>query len=73
MEAANAKNVTYTIGVILILFNILIVLVSHRWLPYLFNITTDALPLARYGLLLGAIVNICDGLNAVQTSIAKAW
>jgi Na+-driven multidrug efflux pump len=54
MEAVNAKNVTYTLAVILILINISIILVSHQWLPYLFNITTDVLPLARYGLLLAA-------------------
>jgi MATE family multidrug resistance protein len=72
-EAANAKNVTYTLSVIVLTFNVFFILVTHRWLPYLFSIEPDALSLTRYGLLLAAVVNIFDGLNVVQTGIVKAW
>ena len=47
-DAINAKNVTYTFGIITAVFNALLVLISHRWLPYLFNIQAEALPLARH-------------------------
>jgi len=73
MEAVNAKNVTYTLSAIVLMFNVLFILVTHRWLPFLFNIEPDALSLARYGLLLAAVVNIFDGMNVVQIGIVKAW
>ena len=53
--------------------NILIILISHHWLPFLFNIEADALSLARHGILLGAAFSIFDGLYVVQNSIVKAW
>jgi len=73
MEAANAKNVIYTLAAIVLMFNVFFILITHRWLPFLFSIEPDALSLTRYGLLLAAVVNIFDGLNVVQTGMVKAW
>jgi MATE family multidrug resistance protein len=73
MQAANAKNVTYAICAIMLMIDAFLLLITHPWLPYLFNIEPDALSLTRYGLLLGAVVSIVDGLSLVQTGIVKAW
>ena len=73
MKAANAKNVIYTSSAILLMTNVGFILVSYHWLPFLFNIEPNALSLARYGLLLAAVVNISDGFCVVQTCIVKAW
>ena len=73
MEAINAKNITYTLTIIVIICSSSVVLLFHHWIPYLFSIEKKVLPLARHGLLLIAAVNILDGLFVVQASIIKAW
>ena len=72
-EAINAKNVTYTLGIVIVIFNAALVLISHQWLPFLFNVRAEAIALARQAILLSSVVVICDGINVVQISIAKAW
>jgi Na+-driven multidrug efflux pump len=73
MKAANAKNVIYTLSAILLMINVSFILVSYRWLPFLFDIEPNALSLARHGLLLAAVVNIFDGFYVVHTGMVKAW
>jgi Na+-driven multidrug efflux pump len=73
MKAANAKNVTYTLSAILLMINVSFILISYRWLPFLFQIEPNALSLVRHGLLLAAVVNIFDGFYVVQTSMVKSW
>jgi len=72
-EAANAKNVTYTVGAILIFINICLIIVFHYWFPLAYNTEVDALTLARRVLLLIAILQIWDGYNVINTGIVKAW
>lgn len=73
MEAANAKNVTYAVGAIVIFINICLITVVHYWLPYAYNTETDALTLARRVVLLIGVFQIWDGYNIINTGIVKAW
>lgn len=72
-EAANANNVTYTLALALLAINALFVVVIHRWLPLIFNISASDLPFVRNILLLIAVATVFDGLNFFQTTIVKAW
>jgi MATE family multidrug resistance protein len=73
LQAANTKNVTYTVGAMVILMNICLILVSHYWFPFAYNTDADALTLARRVLLLLALFQIWDGYNVINTGIVKAW
>lgn len=72
-EANNAKNVVYTLAMIIIMIYALFILLTHRWLPFLFNIPMNSLPLAEHVLLLIGIVVIFDGFTLFQTGVAKGW
>ena len=72
-EAANTKNVTYTIGGIVIFINMCIIVICHYWFPFAYNTEKDALTLARRVLLLLALFQIWDGYNVINTGIVKAW
>ncbi|CAF0885948.1 unnamed protein product [Rotaria sordida] len=72
MEAANTKNVTYTVGAIIILINICLITLFHYWFPFAYNTHPDALTLARRVLLLIALLQIWDGYNVINTGIVKA-
>ncbi len=73
LEAANTKNVTYTVGAIVIFLNICVIIVCHYWFPLAYNTDIDALALARRVLLLIAFFQIWDGYNVINTGIVKAW
>lgn len=73
LEAANTKNVTYTVGALVILVNMSLIVVFHYWFPYAYNTDADALTLARRVLLLVAFFQIWDGYNVINTGIVKAW
>jgi Na+-driven multidrug efflux pump len=72
-EAANAKNVTYTLAIVLTLTNMIFVVLTHHWLPYVFNIPASALSLTRNTLLLATVYSAFEGLYIVQLSMVKAW
>jgi len=73
MEAANTKNVTYTVGAIVIFINICLIIIFHYWFPFAYNTKSDALTLARRVVLLIGILQIWDGYNVINTGIVKAW
>jgi Na+-driven multidrug efflux pump len=73
MEAANTKNVTYTVGAIVIFINICLIIIFHYWFPFAYNTQSDALTLARRIVLLIGILQIWDGYNVINTGIVKAW
>jgi len=72
-QAINAKNVTYILTVIVIIFNFALMVIPYRWTPYLFNTEPSALSLARNGLLVASIFSIFDTWNIVQLGMIKAW
>ncbi|CAF3525731.1 unnamed protein product [Rotaria socialis] len=71
-EAANAKNVTYVIGAVVIFINICLIVIFHRWFPLAYNTKADALTLARRTLLLIGFMQLWDGYNVINTGIVKA-
>ena len=73
MQAANAKNVTYTVGAVVILINICLISIGHYWFPIAYDTGADALTLARRVLLLIAFLQLWDGYNVINTGIVKAW
>ena len=72
-EAVKTKNITYTLGAIIILVNICLTILGHYWFPFAYDTNIDALTLARRVLLLIAILQIWDGYNIINTGIMKAW
>jgi multidrug resistance protein, MATE family len=73
LQAANTKNVAYTVGAMVILLNVSFILLTFYWFPYAYNTNTDAIPLARRVLLLIALFEFWDGYNVINTGIVKAW
>ena len=73
LQAANAKNVTYAVGILVILMNMSLLISTHYWFPFAYNTEAGALPLARRVLLLVALLQIWDGYNVINTGIVKAW
>lgn len=73
LEAENTKNVTYAVGAIVIMLNMILIVSTHHWFPSAYNTPTDALSLARRVLLLIALLQIWDGYNVINTGIVKAW
>ncbi|CAF1212459.1 unnamed protein product [Adineta ricciae] len=71
-EAANTKNVTLTVGALVILFNICLIVTFHYWFPFAYNTEADALTLSRRVLLLIGVLQIWDGYNVFNTGIVKA-
>jgi len=72
-QARNCKNVIWTVGAMIILINLTLVILLHRWIPLVYNTEQEALGLARNVLILIAIMHIWDGYNIISTGIVKAW
>ncbi|CAF0928092.1 unnamed protein product [Adineta steineri] len=72
-EAINAKNVTYTLAIILSAINMILLAIIYWWLPYIFEASADTISLARSILLWASLYSIMDGLNNVHLAIIKAW
>ncbi|CAF4160751.1 unnamed protein product [Adineta steineri] len=72
-EAINAKNVTYSLAIILSGINMILLAIIYCWLPYIFEASADTISLARSILLWASLYNLMDGLNNVHLAIIKAW
>lgn len=71
-EAANTKNVTYAVGLIVVFINVCLILICHHWFPLAYDTKAEALTLARRVLILLAFLHIWDGFNIINTGIVKA-
>ncbi|CAF5229838.1 unnamed protein product, partial [Rotaria magnacalcarata] len=56
----------------IILINLSLVILLHRWIPLVYNTEPEALVLAKNVLILIAIMHIWDGYNIISTGIVKA-
>lgn len=72
-QARNCKNVIWVVGAVIILANLILVILLHRWIPLVYNTEPEALGLARNVLILIAVMHIWDGYNIISTGIVKAW
>lgn len=73
MEVINMKNVIYAIVAFFIVFDVVTIIALHWWIPYIFDVTKTALPLAQHVLLLVAVFTAFDASHVAQTGMAKAW
>ncbi|CAF1621295.1 unnamed protein product [Rotaria magnacalcarata] len=71
-QARNCKNVIWAVGAMIILINLSLVILLHRWIPLVYNTEPEALVLAKNVLILIAIMHIWDGYNIISTGIVKA-